>query len=405
MKKLLRFSYAVLAVSAVTLAAVLGHFTAELPEKLSYTDDPYGELGTHYIKITPIETYRQTLSAAPSRQTARLSLFGMFGIKDIQIERTDRPNLIPCGTPFGIKMLTIGVVVTDFGYIGGSSPAKDAGIKAGDNILRINGVKITDNDDIADAVALAPKSAEVELIRDGSPMTLSVTPTKSIESGEYKIGVWVRDSTAGIGTVTYYDKATGVFAGLGHGVCDGDTGKLMPLSEGHAVPVSINRVVKGKKGAPGELCGSFLSEVAIGTIAFNTDSGVFGKMENPPAITGEIPMAFKQEVKTGAAEILSTVGGSEAKAYSVIIEKINYDETNAVKNMIVRVTDPELLNTTGGIAQGMSGSPIIQNGRLAGAVTHVFVGDVTRGYAIFAENMYDKSLQIEVSRQDVSKAA
>jgi stage IV sporulation protein B len=194
--------------------------------------------------------------------------------------------------------------------------------------------------------------------------------------------------------MTFYNPEDSTFGGLGHPVCDVDTGQMLPFSSGEAVSVYVSGVIKGYSGVPGELSGSFMSRVPIGVIKGNTDSGVFGIMESPPSIEGAIEMAYKQEVQIGAATILTTLEGNTPKEYDVIIEKIDYSDKNRVKNMVIKVTDTELLNESGGIVQGMSGSPIIQNGRLAGAVTHVFVSDPSRGYAIFAENMYREAIDV-----------
>ena len=198
----------------------------------------------------------------------------------------------------------------------------------------------------------------------------------------------MRDSSAGIGTVSFYDPATGAFGGLGHAIGDVDTGEILPVMQGDVVNVKIHDIVKGTVGTPGELRGSFVSKDACGTIYVNNESGVFGQMFEAPVKNETIPMGLKQEVHSGKATVYTTISGNTPKAYEIEIEKINLLENSPTKNMIVRITDPELLELCGGIVQGMSGSPIVQDGKLIGAVTHVFVNDPTRGYAIFAENMY-----------------
>jgi stage IV sporulation protein B len=310
--------------------------------------------------------------------------------------------LVPCGSPFGIKIKTDGAVVTAMGDIDGQpSPARVAGIRTGDIIRTVNGVAIESGSDITEAVQLNSDTAVIELIREGREMTLEVVPVQSRRDSMFRLGIWVRASSAGIGTLTFFDPEQGTFGGLGHGVCDIDTGKILPLLSGEAVSVTISGIVKGSAGAPGELSGSFMSRVPIGTIEHNTELGVFGMMNYAPSLESGIPMAFKQEIKVGAATILSTVGGSNPKEYDIFIERIDYNENNRVKNMVIRIADEELISKTGGIVQGMSGSPILQNGMLVGAVTHVFVNDSTRGYAIFAENMFRKMNEVmEESRAD-----
>ncbi|MCL2086141.1 MAG: SpoIVB peptidase [Oscillospiraceae bacterium] len=328
-------------------------------------------------------------------QTRTLKLFGIIPIKNVETEQIERPLLIPGGMPFGIKMLTAGAVVTGFGNVDGVdrvySPAKEGGILSGDVIRKVNGLEVSKNSDIIQALQVSTTKTHIVLERAGQVIRVNFKPEISKKDGLAKIGMWVRDSSAGIGTVTFYEPKAGKFGGLGHGVCDIDTGKLLPLHKGEAVSVSIGTVVKGMPGAPGELSGSFLSRVPIGTITSNTESGVFGTAHFPMSVEDSIPMAFKQEVTVGKASILTTVSGNTPKEFDIIIEKIDYNEQNKVKNMVIRVTDPALLSRTGGIVQGMSGSPIIQNGMLAGSITHVFVNDAKRGYAIFAENMFRTS--------------
>lgn len=341
-------------------------------------------------------------------QEVRLKLFGLIPIKEVQLERIDRPVLVPCGTPFGIKIKTEGAVVTGFGDIEGNlSPARQAGIRTGDIIKSVNGIEIEKSRDITRALQLTDGTAVVEVVRDNKEMTFEIDPVKSRRDNLYRLGVWVRVSSAGIGTMTFYDPATGMFAGLGHGVCDADTGRLLPLLSGEAVSVTISGIVKGRPGDPGELTGTFLSRVPIGTIYRNTELGVFGRMNYSPTLDSGIPMAFKQEVRTGPATILTTISGSTPKEYEIFIERLDFSDSNQVKNMIIRITDDELLSRTGGIVQGMSGSPIIQDGMLAGAVTHVFISDSARGYAIFAENMYRKMNEIsqETREPAISAAA
>ena len=196
---------------------------------------------------------------------------------------------------------------------------------------------------------------------------------------------------AGIGTVTFYEPNTNRFGGLGHPVCDSDTGEIIPVSSGDVADVEITKVVKGYSGSPGELHGTFKSDMSSGTIYFNNKYGIFGEMFKPVDSSGGIPMGLKQEIETGPATIYTTIDGNGPQEYDINIEKIDY-KNSGTKNMTIKITDKELLEKTGGIVQGMSGSPIIQNGKLIGAVTHVFVSDPTRGYAIFCENMYESGI-------------
>lgn len=299
-------------------------------------------------------------------------------------------RLIPCGTPFGIKMLTDGVVVTDFGYVNGSvsqtSPAEVAGVKIGDVITAVNGVSVYTSEELTAAVQENPEECCIELTRSGRELEITAVPVISTEDGTYKIGLWTRDSCAGIGTMTFYDPETGVFGGLGHAVSDASTGQRLPLLEGEITAVTITNVLKGSSGTPGELCGAFVSDSKTGTIEINSEYGVFGHSAAP--ILGEpLEVANSSEIKQGKASIYTTISGMSPKEYEIEIVKIDRGSSAAVRNMTIRVTDKELLKQTGGIVQGMSGSPIIQNGKLVGAVTHVLVNDSTMGYGVFIENM------------------
>ncbi len=305
-------------------------------------------------------------------------------------------KVIPCGQPFGIKMLTEGIMVVRLSDINGKSnscPAEKAGICVGDIIISVKGEKITSNEDLSKVISSSNgEQIDVKLKRcdSGKEETLKLTPEYSDNEKCYKTGMWVRDSSAGIGTVTFYIPSTGTFGGLGHPICDADTGEMLPLSSGDICGVSITGYKKGSTNSPGELHGRFISGSQLGTVSQNSEYGVFGTLEKSPSDNEEIEIAGNSEIKTGKAEILTTISGSEPKKYSVNIEQVNPDNPES-KNLVIRVTDKTLLNKTGGILQGMSGSPIIQNGKLVGAVTHVFVNNSTMGYGIFADTMYDQS--------------
>lgn len=310
----------------------------------------------------------------------------------------DRPELYVCGTPFGIKLLTDGVIVTGFAKIGSGedifelSPAGKAGIEKGDVITKINGEKITSSENMSELISDCDKSAELTYIRDDCEYTADVE-IKCDADGEKRIGLWVRDSTAGIGTMTFYDPQTNGGAGLGHAVCDVDTGDILPLGTGQTVPAVITGVKRGERDCPGELCGTLTPSNVTGTITDNCGCGLYSVLEEPYAQGELMPLAFGDEVQCGQAYIISTVDSEEPQIYSVEIESTDRNGKDN-KNMVIKVTDEELLDKTGGIVQGMSGSPIIQNGRLVGAVTHVFISDPTHGYGIFAQTMYEHLLSL-----------
>ncbi|MBP5606525.1 MAG: SpoIVB peptidase [Ruminiclostridium sp.] len=306
----------------------------------------------------------------------------------------ERVSVIPCGTPFGIKMLTDGVIVTDFGAVNGrfsqQSPAEAAGIRRGDIIKSINGVPVTDSVSVSEAVQEQPVCT-IKVLRDGDEMTFTAKALESDTDGRYRLGMWTKDSVAGIGTMTYYDPAEEMFAGLVHGVSDSVSGVRMPLLSGEITAVTITDIIRGESGSPGELCGAFISSVDIGTLTVNSDLGVFGKCGTAPVLSDPVEIAHSSEVNTGKAFIYTTTGGMMPERYDIEIVSIDHSSSSPTRNMTIKITDSELLARTGGIVQGMSGSPIIQNGRLVGAVTHVLVNDAAMGYAVFAENMYAAS--------------
>ncbi|MDE7399087.1 MAG: SpoIVB peptidase [Oscillospiraceae bacterium] len=351
-------------------SAIFTYFHITLPCNIT-TDRLGGNLGElGAVEIQPAQNgYAYYLAGIP--------------VKTANVTIKERPSLIPCGTPFGVKCRSDGAMVVS---VTANSPADRAGIRTGDVIYSINGVKVNTNSEVAEAVQLSSKSTKIGLMRDDKELSVELTPTR-VDSA-LKIGAWVRDSAAGIGTLTYVNPLDNTFGGLGHAVSDVDTGLPVPLGEGEITEAEIYDVVPGKSGSAGELCGTIMPNSDIGELYANTTSGVFG------TIFGEndgtpIPMAYRQEVKPGSATIMTTIDGNKPREYSIEIERINLADLYGSKGMIVRITDPELLAKTGGIVRGMSGSPIIQDGRLVGAVTHVLVNDPTRGYAVFAESMID----------------
>ncbi|MGN1128241.1 MAG: SpoIVB peptidase [Candidatus Flemingiibacterium sp.] len=304
-------------------------------------------------------------------------------------------KLMPGGMPFGVRLCCDGVLVVGVGEVetsaGRLSPARDAGIRPRDVICEINGVRISSADDVVSAVCgCSGEKLSMLVRRSGGELTVDVLPVESTDDGKYRAGLWIRDSTAGIGTVTFIDPSTGAFAGLGHGICDSDTGELMPLKRGVVLNVSISGVVRGQAGTPGELKGYF-SSGKIGALLGNTECGVYGvfsELPNDASNSASVEAAESSEVCEGDAELWCTVDSGGKRAYKVRISDIDRSGRD-VKNFVVTVTDDALIEKTGGIVQGMSGSPILQNGKLIGAVTHVMINDPSRGYGIFIENMLD----------------
>ncbi len=321
-----------------------------------------------------------------------LKLLGMIPIKTAHVKNVERQYMVPCGTPFGIKIYTAGVIVvgmTDVDTASGmSNPAKNAGIREGDAILSIEGKKVNTTEDVAKSFENCNGDPmNVEIQRGNSTFRVKFTPLLSASQKIYKAGLWVRDSSAGIGTMTFYNPQTGVFAGLGHAVCDVDTGEILPLMSGAVVGATITGCNRGRNGNPGELCGFFHNDNLLGDLKINGETGVYGQSKTVISQEQALPVAMKQEISEGPAQIITTIDTDGPQTYDIEIVKIYYNSSSHQKNMVIKVTDSELLGKTGGIVQGMSGSPIIQDGMLVGAVTHVFVNNSAQGYAIFAENM------------------
>lgn len=296
----------------------------------------------------------------------------------------------PGGMPFGVKFYTDGLVIAGFTDVpcekGNAAPAYDAGLRVNDVITKVNGIEVRSSAELLGLIADAP--LEVTYEREGREGSVIFTPVRSSEDGKYKTGMWIRDTTAGLGTITYIVPETGEFAGLGHGICDPATGELSNMTRGIVIDVAISGVTRGVKGTPGELRGYFTAD-KTGVLLRNTRCGVYGAFDTIPFSKipqPAMPAAARSEVKEGAAWIWSTLDDNEVKRYEIEIVRIDPDSADN-RNFEIVVRDPALLERTGGIVQGMSGSPIIQNGKLAGAVTHVLIGDPTRGYGIFIENM------------------
>lgn len=398
MKKAVKFFAGTINAFIICLTVLMCSYTNNLPDHYYVTKGGNLKLSCAFNVEAVGNGNENVIQSSKSdvlsiNQSAKLKLLGIIPLKDVTIEEVDRPVLIAGGNPFGIKLLTDGVMVVGIGSIDGTNgtvtPAAAAGIKKGDIVISVNGKKVTSNNDIGKIISASNgNEISVELKRGTQDMVVSLKPAYSSDDCCYKAGIWVRDSTAGIGTVTFYDPRTSVFGGLGHPVCDVDTGEIVPISKGEAVGVNINDVHRGESGTPGELVGSFSTIFPIGSLETNNETGIYGFLNEPPNHSIPVPMALRQEVEPGEAYIYTTIDGSEPKPYKIQIEKIDLNDNKTTKNMIIKVTDPELLAKTGGIVQGMSGSPIIQNGKLVGAVTHVFVNDPTRGYGIFCDTMY-----------------
>lgn len=335
-------------------------------------------------------------TTALGNTTIEFRLFGLIPIKKMTVSVISPVKVIPGGHSIGVKLYTQGVLVValaDFTAIDGRNynPAADAGISVGDSIIGINDTKVRDADHVIELLGKCNGGEiRIEVKRDSRNLVKKINPVKSQEDGKYRIGAWVRDKTAGVGTLSFYYPRSGVFGALGHAITDVDTGLMLSVEEGEILESRIASIQKGERSRPGEIRGIFFEEQnKLGFIEKNTEFGIFGKlskdMENE-YFEEAIPVALRHQVKEGPAYILTTVD-KRIEKYSIEIQKIANQYYPEPKSMVVKVVDERLLEATGGIVQGMSGSPIIQEGKLVGIITHVFVNDPTRGYAIFAEWM------------------
>lgn len=379
----------------VAAVAALGWLWCALPEEV-YLEPEQTLTLPRFGWVEPLRGHgsRNVAStrAAGSYQTT-LALGGWLPVKTIRATVMQRPTVTVCGTPFGVKMFSEGALVVGFSEVhtaaGTINPAKQAGLRLGDRVIRMGNTVTETNEQVHAALeAAAGAAVEVVYVRKGEQRQTTLLPVWDTQNAQWRAGMWVRDSSAGVGTLTFVDVQAGVFAGLGHPISDSDTGERVALRSGEIVACQIVGCTGGTAGSPGELKGKFISDHALGRICINGENGVYGTVST--AIAGQqTELAFAQEVLPGVAEILTTTSGETPRSYRVYIEKVN--DADPHRNMVLRVTDPALLAQTGGIVQGMSGSPILQNGRLVGAVTHVLVNDPTRGYGIFAQTMLEQA--------------
>ncbi len=342
-------------------------------------------------------TASQDETLGDGQQEVVWSFLGM-PLKKVTVEVSEDKRLIPGGMALGVAMRTEGVLIVGVSDAaeGVESPAKAAGLQAGDIIRSVAGSAVTTAEELsAELNKAGPQPIAIAYQREGQNRTALLTPWKDAATGAVRLGAWVRDSTAGVGTLSFYDPSSRRYAALGHAITDGDTGAVLTVSEGKILQADVVAVQKGQKGAPGELKGSFLQNAHVmGDIRRNTVLGVYGALDAPvanPLYPEGLPIGLRSGVHTGKASILSTVDGRGVQEYAIEITRVNQQSAPAPKSMVLRVTDPRLLEATGGIVQGMSGSPILQDGRIVGAVTHVFVSDPTQGYGLYVDWMLQEA--------------
>lgn len=319
-----------------------------------------------------------------------ISLLNTIPVKSSTVTVSKRKYVVPSGDIFGIKIFTDGILIVGMDDVptanGIINPAKRAGLKVGDIVLAVDGQTVQNVSQLSAAIQEGKNSTTLTVRRNEKVWQVQMELAISANDGKPKAGLWVRDSTAGVGTMTFYCKDSGVFGGLGHAICDIDTGTVMPFGRGDAIKTQISGCYKGSAGITGELCGVFQDEI-IGKLCSNGETGVYGVLNTFNENATQVPVATKNEVKTGCAQIIATVDDTGPQYYDVQIVKVYPNSDENGKNMILEVTDSDLIAKTGGIVQGMSGCPILQNGMLIGAVTHVFVNNALQGYGIFAETM------------------
>ncbi|MDD5016473.1 MAG: SpoIVB peptidase [Eubacteriales bacterium] len=330
--------------------------------------------------------------------TIELSLFGVT-IKSVQVSVSDEMMVIPGGQSIGVTLYTRGALVVGITGVELESgemvnPAREAGMLPGDVIMSINGTEIEDADHLSEIVDGVEGKLDIVVDRNGRELSLEVQPVKDYSDGKMRLGIWVRDSTAGVGTLTFILPGERWFAGLGHAICDLDTGSVLTVREGEIYLSEIIQVNKGESGVPGEIKGFFSSSSGnMGIILKNTEYGIYGTLYDDidlGVFSDPIPVANRDEVELGGASILATIDSEGVKEFDCEIIKASGQDTIGQKGLVIEITDEELLVVTGGIVQGMSGSPIIQNGKLVGAVTHVFVNNPAKGYGLYADWMLEQ---------------
>jgi len=321
------------------------------------------------------------------------SLLGFVPLRTVKLSVRPERVLAPGGQSVGVAMTTGGVVVVGNSDLGRTpSPARLAGLKSGDVIQCVNGVPVEGAKQLSACLA-GGGPARLQVLRDGRTLDCDVTPVRDERDGNYRLGAWVRDSTAGVGTLTFYDPQTGGFGALGHAIADIDTGVLLPVGEGALYANDVTAVNPSRAGAPGELAGDFMKRKArLGRVTANCEYGVFGQADAPlegSLYSGGLPVAGWSQIHTGPASLLTTVDGGGVREYACEVVRLSDAAQPSARAMVIRVTDPGLLAVSGGIVQGMSGSPLIQDGRIIGAVTHVMVNDPAMGYGICIQTMLD----------------
>ncbi len=351
----------------------------------------------HLKKFFGVNTI-ETMSASNNNGNIKNVDITLFGnkVKEVSVETIENLKVVPIGKIIGMKLYTNGVLIVGMSQIENIdnelvSPFIDSDVKEGDTIVKINNEEVENIQELKKIVNNSNgENVSITLIRDGSLVTSNITPAKT-EENEYKLGLWVKDAATGVGTITYYEKNTGNFAALGHGIIDSDTNKLIDIDSGEIVTSEVISITKATINNPGEIRGTIINQKTIGNVKKNTKFGIYGILNNLSSLNidanNSIQVALRNEIKQGNATILCSLDGRTSKEYNIKIEKIYENNSYDNKSMLIRVIDNELIDKTGGIIRGLSGSPILQNGKLVGAVTNVLVSNPIIGYGIFADMM------------------
>lgn len=371
-----------------------------IPEKVILFESESLNLGTVFGIFETKEPAITTSSNAQNsnivnEEKITLSLFNLFDVKSVNVTTIEQTKVVPLGNTIGLKLYSSGVLVIGMTEIEGNKPYENSGIEEGDLITYINNKQITTTDELIECVNNSQgKIIDITYVRDGQEYVTCIEPMVTADN-EYKLGLWVRDGAAGIGTVTYYEPSTEKFAALGHGIVDSDTEKLISIESGEVVTTNIIDIEKGEEGKPGQIKGTVTNGQTIGEVYSNTEFGIYGKITSKNRLNiieeNSLEVATRDEIKEGEAKVILTLEDGIRKEYSIEITKIYKNNNSDNRSMLIKVTDENLLNLTGGIIQGMSGAPIVQNGKFIGAVTHVFVNNPTEGYAIFGDLMIKTS--------------
>lgn len=396
MRKVIRIFDAFFALVLTVIYTFVIAGTVMLPDTMIVRNSSDRVIGRIYsVSAINDESVDFQSAKAVGTNTADIKLLGIIPVKSEEIVKASTQNVIVSGQPFGIKLYTNGVIVVgtkDINVNGKTvNPAMEAGIQVGDVIISINNKKVYSSDEVEEAFNNNNGNDYVITVkRNEEYKTFTLTPVYLDNEGCFKAGMWVRDSTAGLGTITFFNPSAGTVAALGHPITDVDTGEIMPILNGEAVETTVTSVIKSSNNETGSICCDFLSK-SIGSLVKNTEKGIYGEYAIQPdmSICSEYEVASPQEIEKGFAQIICTVDENGPQVYSAEIVKISYNEE--IKNMIIKITDEALIEKTGGIIQGMSGTPIIQNGKLIGAITHVIVNNPLKGYAIFAQSMLEES--------------